>query len=81
MANKNLNLITTPIRRIHVGPDLTRMYAVGNQGICCIEHDKQFLTEFGINRYVIYRQGKEDMYIWKVIEDMPVMVEADTKDE
>ena len=73
------------IRKIVVGPnpkDAMAYYVgmrAGDAKVSYIEEDEAALFRHGIRRYKVYIEDADNTYLWKSIENQPVMVEYDCK--
>lgn len=71
------------IRKIIIGPnpkDAMAYYVgmkAGSGKITLIEEDERSLFKHNVRRYNIYTQDDNASYLWKTIEDAPVVVEYD----
>ena len=71
------------IRKIVIGPNpkAAMAYYVGmkagaGKGVL-IEEDDRAMFKHNIRRYNIYTQATESAYLWKTVENTPVIVEYD----
>lgn len=73
------------IRKIVVGPnpkDAMAYYVgmrAGDAKVSFIEEDEASLVRYGVRRYRVFIEDSENTYLWKSIENQPVMVEYDCK--
>ncbi len=73
------------IRKIVVGPnpkDAMAYYVgmrAGEGKVSFIEEDEAALFRHGTRKYKVYIEDSENTYLWKSIENQPVMVEYDCK--
>ena len=71
------------IRKIVVGPnpkDAMAYFVVmkaGTSRVCLIEEDESALFAHNVRKFNIYIQDEDSTYIWKSVENVPVVVEYD----
>jgi len=71
------------IRKIVVGPnpkDAMAYYVgmkAGDKRVSFIEDDEAALYRHNVRRYKIYIEDQDSTYLWKTIEDQPVLIEYD----
>ena len=71
------------IRKIVIGPNPkdAMAYYVGMKAgagkVVLIEEDDRAMFKHKIRRYNIYTQDTESSYLWKTVENTPVIVEYD----
>lgn len=71
------------IRKIVVGPnpkDAMAYYVgmrAGSGKVSAIVEDERAMFKYSIRRYNVFIQDKDSTYIWKTVENQPVLVEYD----
>ena len=71
------------IRKVIIGPnpkDAMAYYVgmkAGRGKVSHIEEDERALFKHNIRRYNVYLQDEDSTYIWKTIENQPVLIEYD----
>ena len=71
------------IRKVVVGPnpkDAMAYYVgmkAGRGQVSFIEEDERALFKHNVRRYNVYLQDEDSTYIWKTIENQPILIEYD----
>jgi|TARA_B100000963_G_scaffold52815_1_gene40900 hypothetical protein len=71
------------IRKIVIGanPKDALAYYVGmraGQGnVCAIKEDEAALYKYNVRRYHVFVEDDDSTYIWKTIENLPILIEYD----
>lgn len=71
------------IRKIIVGPNPkdAMAYFVGMRAgegkVCAIIEDERAAFKHNIRRYNVFIEDKDSTYIWKTVENQPVLIEYD----
>ena len=71
------------IRKIVVGPNPKDAMAyfvgmrAGDGKVAFIEYDEAHLVRHGVRRYKIYIEKNDATYLWKAVEEQPVLIEYD----
>jgi hypothetical protein len=69
------------IRKIIIGKDPKNGMAyfvgmrAGESRISAIVQDDAYLHKFDKSRYLVYTEGEEGTDLWKIVEDMPCILE------
>ena len=45
--------------------------------VCVIKEDDHALYKYNVRRYHVYLEDKDSTYIWKTVENQPVLIEYD----
>ena len=75
------------IRKIVVGPnpkDAMAYYLgmrAGDGRVSAIMEDERSLYKFNVRRYEVYIEDQDSTYLWKMVENQPVLIEYDCKFE
>ena len=71
------------IRKIVVGPNPNDSMAyyvgmkAGQAKVCAIKEDDAALYRYNVRRYHVYLEYKYSTYIWKTVENQPILIEYD----
>ena len=71
------------IRKIVIGPnpkDAMAYYVgmkAGRAKVSAIKEDDAALYKYNVRRYHVYLEDEESTYIWKTVENQPVLIEYD----
>ena len=75
------------IRKIVVGPnpkDAMAYYVgmkAGKGQVSAIVEDERALFKYNVRRYNVFIEDEDSTYIWKTVENQPVLIEYDCKFE
>jgi len=75
------------IRKIVVGPnpkDAMAYYVgmkAGKGQVSAIVEDERALFKYNVRRYNVFIEDEDSTYIWKTVENQPILIEYDCKFE